>query len=255
MDISGNTFLIAGGGSGLGAACTRELAGAGGLVVIADVNEESGTRLAEELGEAAQFCPADVTKPSDVAQAVDVARQFGAGLRGAINCAGILGTARVVGREGPHDLELFAHVINVNLIGTFNVLRLAAAEMATNQPDANGERGVMVNTASVSAFDGQIGQAAYSASKGGVVGMMLPIARELARHAIRVVAIAPGVFDTPMMGALSSDAREALEAQVPFPPRLGQPAEFAMLARHIIENPMLNGTTIRLDGALRMASK
>ena len=255
MKITGNTFLIAGGGSGLGAACVRMLVEAGGQVVMVDVDEESGARLADELGDAARFCVADVTKGDEIAAAIEVARHFGGPLRGAINCAGILGAARVVGRDGPHDLELFTRVININLIGTFNVLRLAAAEIASAPPTADGERGVIINTASVSAFDGQIGQAAYSASKGGIVGMMLPIARELARCGIRVVAIAPGVFDTPMMSALSSDARAALEAQVPFPPRLGRPAEFAQLARDIIENPMLNGTTIRLDGALRMAGK
>lgn len=255
MKISGNTFLIAGGGSGLGAACVRMLVEAGGQVVMVDVDEESGARLADELGDAARFCVADVTKGDEIAAAIEVARHFGGPLRGAINCAGILGAARVVGRDGPHDLELFTRVININLIGTFNVLRLTAAEIAGAPPTADGERGVIINTASVSAFDGQIGQAAYSASKGGVVGMMLPIARELARCGIRVVAIAPGVFDTPMMSALSSEARAALEAQVPFPPRLGRPAEFAQLARDIIENPMLNGTTIRLDGALRMAGK
>ena len=253
MKITGNTFLIAGGGSGLGAACVRMLVEAGGQVVMVDVDEESGARLADELGDAARFCVADVTKSDEIAAAIEVARHFGGPLRGAINCAGILGAARVVGRDGPHDLELFTRVININLIGTFNVLRLAAAEIASAPPTADGERGVIINTASVSAFDGQIGQAAYSASKGGIVGMMLPIARELARCGIRVVAIAPGVFDTPMMSALSSEARAALEAQVPFPPRLGRPAEFARLARDIIENPMLNGTTIRLDGALRMA--
>ena len=255
MDIPGNMFLIAGGGSGLGAACARMLSEAGGYVVIADVDEEGGARVAGQLGDSARFCAADVTNTEDIAAAIHLARQFGGPLRGAINCAGILGAARVVGRDGPHDLELFTRVINVNLIGTFNVLRLAAAEMATAPPTADGERGVIVNTASVTAFEGQIGQAAYAASKGGIVGMMLPIARELARCGIRVVAIAPGVFDTPMISALPSDARAAFEAQVPFPPRLGHPSEFAALARHVIENSMLNGTTIRLDGALRFAGK
>ncbi|MCH8921762.1 MAG: SDR family NAD(P)-dependent oxidoreductase [Planctomycetes bacterium] len=255
MDIRGNTFLIAGGGSGLGAACARTLTEAGGYVVIADVDEAGGARLAEELGETARFCAADVTKTEDVAAAIQTAKHLGGPLRGAINCAGILGAARVVGRDGPHDIELFTRVIHVNLIGTFNVLRLAAAEISTAPPTDDGERGVIVNTASVTAFEGQIGQAAYSASKGGVVGMMLPIARELARFGIRVVAIAPGVFDTPMISALPGEARAAFEAQVPFPPRLGRPSEFAELARHVIENSMLNGTTIRLDGALRFAGK
>jgi NAD(P)-dependent dehydrogenase (short-subunit alcohol dehydrogenase family) len=255
MDISGNTFIVAGGGSGLGAACVHMLIEAGGQVVILDVGEESGAQMAEALDDSVCFCAADVTNPGEVTAAIQAAKQLGGPLRGAINCAGILGAARVVGQEGPHDLALFTRVVNVNLIGTFNVLRLVAAEIATAPPTADGERGVIVNTASVSAFEGQIGQAAYSASKGGVVGMMLPISRELARYGIRVAAIAPGVFDTPMMSALPDAARAALEAQVPFPARLGRPAEFAATARHIIENPMLNGTTIRLDGALRMSGK
>ena len=255
MQIDGSTFLISGGASGLGAACARGLASAGGNVIIADLSREAGETLAADLGPAARFAATDVTDEASVQAAVDAAlREFG-GLQGAINCAGIGVAERVVGREGPHRLATFAKVIGVNLIGTFNVIRLAGAAMARGEPNAAGERGVIVNTASVAAFDGQIGQAAYSASKGGVVAMTLPIAREFARFGVRVVTLAPGTFDTPMLAGLPEAARESLAAQVPFPPRLGRPAEFAALARHIIENEMLNGETIRLDGALRMAPR
>ncbi len=254
MELADSTFLITGGGSGLGAACAREFVGAGARVVIADVNAEAGAALASELGDAARFVATDVTDEASVAAAVRAAvEQFG-GLHGAINCAGIAIAERLLGREGPHDLDRFARVIQINLIGTFNVIRLAAAAMVGNEPrGASGERGVIINTASVAAFlDGQIGQAAYSASKAGVVGMTLPLARELARSGIRVMTIAPGIFDTPMLAGLPENARQSLGQQVPFPSRLGQPAEFAALARHIAENAMLNGETIRLDGAIRM---
>jgi NAD(P)-dependent dehydrogenase (short-subunit alcohol dehydrogenase family) len=255
MQLEESTFLITGGGSGLGAACARLFAAEGGNVVIADVNAEAGERFANELGERARFARTDVTDEASVQGAVDAAvRTFG-GLHGAINCAGIGVAERVLGREGPHALASFSRVIAVNLIGTFNVIRLAAAAMARGEPNAGGERGVIVNTASVAAFDGQIGQAAYSASKGGVVAMTLPIARELARFGIRVMTIAPGTFDTPMLAGLPEAARASLGQQVPFPPRLGRPEEFAALARHIVENEMLNGETIRLDGAIRMAPR
>jgi NAD(P)-dependent dehydrogenase (short-subunit alcohol dehydrogenase family) len=256
MELPGTTFLVTGGGSGLGAACAREFVGSGANVVIADVNAAVGEALAGELGEAARFVRTDVTDEASVAAAVRAAVEGFGGLNGAINCAGIAIAERVAGREGPHALDRFERVVRVNLIGTFNVIRLAAAAMAANEPRGeSGERGVIVNTASVAAFDGQIGQAAYSASKAGVVGMTLPIARELARSGIRVVTIAPGIFDTPMLAGLPEAARQSLGQQVPFPSRLGQPAEFAALARHIAENAMLNGETIRLDGAIRMAPR
>jgi NAD(P)-dependent dehydrogenase (short-subunit alcohol dehydrogenase family) len=254
MQLQGNTFLITGGGSGLGAACARTFAGAGANVVIADVNPQTGEQLAGELGARARFVQTDVTDEQSVAAAVSAANVAFGNLRGAINCAGICIAERVVGKSGPHPLSNFARVVQVNLIGTFNVIRLAAAAMAQEEPlpETTGERGVIVNTASVAAFDGQIGQAAYSASKGGVVGMTLPIARELARYGIRVVTIAPGIFDTPMLAGLPEAARASLGQQVPFPPRLGDPTEFAALAKHIVENEMLNGEVIRLDGAIRM---
>jgi NAD(P)-dependent dehydrogenase (short-subunit alcohol dehydrogenase family) len=255
MRIQRSVFFISGGSSGLGAACARHLASLGARVVIADVNAPLGKELAKALGPAALFVPTDVTKESDVTTAIDAGlNQFGA-LAGVINCAGILGAGRVVGREGPYKLDEFAHVIQVNLVGTFNVLRLAAMVMTKNLPGDDGERGVIINTASVAADDGQIGQAAYAASKAGVAGMTLPIARELARFGIRVVAVAPGVFETPMLAALPDEARRSLEAQVPFPQRLGQPGEFAALVAHVVENRMLNGTVLRIDGALRMAAK
>lgn len=257
MQLQGATFLITGGGSGLGAACARTFVGAGANVVIADVVQEAGEKLAGELGERARFAKTDVTDEASVAAAVALAREAFGGLQGAINCAGIGIAERVVGKAGPHPLALFNKVIQVNLVGTFNVIRLAAAAIAEGEtrPGTTGERGVIINTASVAAFDGQIGQAAYSASKGGVVGLTLPIARELARVGIRVMTIAPGTFDTPMLAGLPEAARQSLGAQVPFPPRLGRPDEFAALARHIVENEMLNGETIRLDGAIRMAPK
>jgi NAD(P)-dependent dehydrogenase (short-subunit alcohol dehydrogenase family) len=255
MQINNQTFLVTGGSSGLGAACARRLVAAGAAVVIADVNEAVGTELAAELGQQARFMHTDVSSEESVQTAVDTAVAAFGGLHGAINCAGIAIAERVVGRQGPHSLDSFARVVIVNLVGTFNVIRLAAAVMSQNEPAAGGERGVIINTASVAAFDGQIGQAAYAASKGGVVGMTLPIARELARSGIRVVTIAPGLFDTPMLAGLPEAARQSLGQQVPFPSRLGRPGEYAALAQHIIENEMLNGEVIRLDGALRMGPR
>jgi NAD(P)-dependent dehydrogenase (short-subunit alcohol dehydrogenase family) len=232
------------------------LAGLDGRVVIVDLNAEAGEQLAAELGDNALFVRADVTSEAEVGTAVAAAReQFGA-LNGVINCAGIAIAAKALNRDGsPHDLARFNKVIQVNLVGTFNVIRLAVPAIAETDPNDEGERGVIINTASVAAFDGQIGQAAYAASKGGIVGMTLPIARELARYGIRVVTIAPGIFETPMLAGLPEKARLSLGQQVPFPSRLGRPNEYAMLAQQIIENPMLNGETIRLDGAIRMAPK
>ncbi|GAB6875491.1 3-hydroxyacyl-CoA dehydrogenase [Thermaerobacter litoralis] len=255
MEVKGATFLVTGGGSGLGAATAELLAEAGANVIIADVNPAAGEAVAGRLGGRGRFVPTDVTDPGSVQQAVQAALEGFGGLHGAVNCAGVAIAEKVLGRDGPHDLDRFRRVIEVNLVGTFNVIRLAAAAMAQAEPNEEGERGVIVNTASVAAFDGQIGQPAYSASKGGVAAMTLPIARELARYGIRVVTIAPGIFDTPMMAGLPEPARKSLEQQVPFPSRLGRPREYAMLVRHIIENPMLNGETIRLDGALRMGPR
>ena len=247
MRVEGKTFLVTGGGSGLGAATAERLAGRGANVLVADLK-------GEDSGNNVRFVETDVTDEESVRGAVDAARGFGA-LHGAVNCAGVGTPGKVLGRDGPHDLGAFTKVIQVNLIGTFNVIRLAAAAMRENEPDEGGERGVVVNTASVAAFDGQIGQAAYSASKGGVVAMTLPIARELARDGIRVVTIAPGIFETPMLAGLPEEARESLGKQVPFPPRLGRPDEYAGLVEHIVENAMLNGEVIRLDGAIRMAPR
>jgi 3-hydroxyacyl-CoA dehydrogenase / 3-hydroxy-2-methylbutyryl-CoA dehydrogenase len=244
MRIEGATALVAGGASGLGAATARRLRAGGAEVVIADLNEEKGSALADDLG--ARFVPCDVTDASQV-EAVMVE-----GLRISVCCAGIGWAEKTAGRRGPHSLEPFEAVVRVNLIGTFNVLRIAAAAMLANEPDTEGERGVCINTASIAAFDGQIGQLAYSASKGGIVGMTLPAARDLAQSGIRVVTIAPGLFDTPLLAGLPEEARTALGEQVPHPHRLGRPEEYADLAAHIVENPMLNGEVIRLDGALRM---
>ncbi|HEY2838118.1 MAG TPA: 3-hydroxyacyl-CoA dehydrogenase [Pirellulales bacterium] len=255
MQLQGATFLVTGGGSGLGAATARRLVAGGGNALIADVNEAAGRGLAGELGKQARFVKTDVVDEASVRAAIEAAQSSFGSLRGAVNCAGVGIATRVLGKDGPHDLAAFARVIQINLIGTFNVIRLAAGAISQAPPLADGERGVIVNTASVAAFDGQIGQAAYSASKGGVVGMTLPIARELARVGIRVVTIAPGLFDTPMMQALPEEAKKSLGQQVPFPPRLGQPSEYASLVAHIVDNIMLNGETIRLDGAIRMAPK
>lgn len=254
MDIQSVIALVTGGASGLGEACVRRFIGAGGKAVIADVNYERAEAIAKELGSAARAVKADVTSEDDILNAIEVAKELG-GITVAVNCAGIATAERAVGKEGPLALARFERVIRVNLIGTFNVIRLAGAIMMENIPNAAGERGVIINTASVAAFDGQIGQAAYSASKGGVVGMTLPIAREFARAGIRVCTIAPGIFDTPMMAGLPEPARISLGQQVPFPPRLGRPEEYAHLAQAIIENEMLNGEVIRLDGAIRMAPK
>ena len=255
MNIAGTTFFITGGGSGLGAACARRFAKGGGNVIIADVQETNGKAVAAELGERARFAKTDVTDEASVNAALKLAKDSFGGVQVVVNCAGIIGVGRVLGKEGPYDLASFSRTIQVNLIGTFNVIRLAAVLMSTNTPQEDGERGVVINTASVAAFDGQIGQPAYSASKGGVVSMTLPIARELARFGIRVVTIAPGVFETAMMAGMPKPQQEALESQVPFPPRLGKADEFAHLAQEIVENRMLNGTTIRLDAALRLSLK
>jgi NAD(P)-dependent dehydrogenase (short-subunit alcohol dehydrogenase family) len=255
VQIRGANFIVTGGGSGLGAATARMLVEAGGCVTIADLNPDAGAAIAGELGQGARFVKADVTDEKDGAAVIAAAFDAFGPLRGLINCAGVAPAEKVLGREGPHRLESFARTIAINLIGTFNMTRLAAAAIQTAEPDAEGERGVIVNTSSAAAFDGQIGQAAYAASKGGVAAMTLPIARELARHGIRTVSIAPGIFETPMMAAMPAEVREALGRSVPFPPRLGHPAEFAALVRHILENNMLNGEVIRLDGALRMGAR
>ena len=252
MQIGNHVFLVTGGASGLGAATARLLIAEGGSVVIADLDRAAGEKLAAELGSAARFALTDVTRENDAQAAVDLALEAFGHLHGLVNCAGVAPSEKVVGRDGPHRFESFAKTININLVGTFNMIRLAAVAIAKEEPGEEGERGVIVNTASIAAFDGQIGQAAYAASKGGVAALTLPIARELARSGIRVVTIAPGIFETPMMAAFSQEVQDALAKSVPFPQRLGRPAEFAALVRHIVENTMLNGETIRLDGALRM---
>ena len=253
MLIRNSVFLVTGGASGLGEATARMAAENGGKVVIADLQADLGEKLAKEIG--GRFAKCDVTSEADGKAAVALAvKEFG-GIHVLVNCAGIAIAERTLGKEAPHDLARFARVININLVGTFNMIRLAADAMAKAGPNAAGERGVIINTASVAAFDGQIGQVAYSASKGGVVGMTLPIARDLSRSGIRVCTIAPGLFETPMMKGLPKEAQESLGKQVPFPSRLGRPAEYAQLARAIIENEMMNGETIRLDGAIRMAPK
>jgi 3-hydroxyacyl-CoA dehydrogenase/3-hydroxy-2-methylbutyryl-CoA dehydrogenase len=253
MKVDGAGALVAGGASGLGEATSRELARSGARVVIADLNAERGEALAAEIG--AEFVAADVTDAAAVETAVERAAAADGGLRVSVCCAGIGWAERLARTRGPHDLEYFSNVVKVNLIGTFNVLRLAAAAMIGNEPDAEGERGVCVNTASIAAFDGQIGQCAYAASKGGVVGMTLPAARDVASKGVRVMTIAPGLFDTPLLAALPEAARESLGAGIPFPSRLGRPEEYAQLVSQIVANPMLNGEVIRLDGALRMPPK
>ncbi|GAA1339294.1 3-hydroxyacyl-CoA dehydrogenase [Arthrobacter roseus] len=247
MDVKDRTFIVTGGASGLGEATTRALLERGAHVVVAD--------LSGPAPDGAHFVETDVTNPDQVAQAISAAKRQPGPLSGIVNCAGIGAATKVLGKNGPHPLKEFERVLTINLAGTFNVIRLGAEAMSENEPGSDGERGVIINTASAAAFDGQIGQAAYSASKGGVVAMTLPLARELARHGIRVAAIAPGLFLTPMMGSLSEAARDSLGAQVPFPSRLGNPSEYAALAVHIIENQMINGEVIRLDGALRMAAR
>jgi Cu2+-exporting ATPase len=255
MQLKDHTFLVTGGSSGLGAACVRTIAASGGNVVIADVNRTQGESLSAELGSRVRFMATDVTDEASTQAAIQAATTSFRGLHGLVNCAGIGLADKVVGKSGPHNLAAFNKVIQINLVGTFNALRLAAVVMSQAPASPAGERGVIVNTASVAAFDGQIGQAAYSASKGGIVAMALPIARELARFGIRVMTIAPGIFDTPLLAALPEPARQSLGQQVPFPSRLGRPDEFAALVKHIIENEMLNGEVIRLDGAMRMAPK
>ena len=255
MKIADHTFLVTGGGSGLGAACVRRFVAGGGRAVIADVQKGPSEALAAELGPKVRFVETDVTNRASAERAVETALKELGGLHGLVNCAGIALAERTVGKEGPHRLESFSRVINVNLIGTFKMIAVAATAMSKGEPNASGERGVIINTASVAAFDGQVGQAAYSASKGGVVGMTLPIARDLSRSGIRVMTIAPGIFETPMLGQLSEEVRKSLAQQIPFPSRLGRADEFAALAAHIVENEMLNGETIRLDGAIRMAPK
>jgi NAD(P)-dependent dehydrogenase (short-subunit alcohol dehydrogenase family) len=246
VETQGRTFLVTGGGSGLGAAVAHNLTSGGARVMAADLGGEDSENI--------RFVETDVTDEESVQNAVDTTLELG-DLHGVINCAGVAIAEKMLGKEGPHSLDSFNQVVQVNLVGTFNSIRLAAAAMKDNEPTEGGERGVVVNTASVAAFEGQIGQVAYAASKGGVVSMTLPIARELASYGIRVVTIAPGIFDTPMMAGLPEEARESLGNQVPFPSRLGKPEEYAALVRHIIENEMLNGEVIRLDGAIRMASR
>jgi NAD(P)-dependent dehydrogenase (short-subunit alcohol dehydrogenase family) len=255
MQIKDKVFLVTGGGSGLGAATATALVEVGAKVVLADVNREAGEKLATQLGGNALFVETDVTGEASAAKAINTAvTKFGA-LHGLVNCAGVAPAEKVVGKEGPHKLESFTKVININLIGTFNMLRLAAEAMLKNEPDAGGERGVIVNTASVAAYEGQLGQAAYAASKGGIVALTLPVARELARSGIRCLTIAPGIMETPMLLGMPAEVQDALNKMVPFPTRMGKPAEYAALVRHIAENAYLNGEVIRLDGAIRMGAK
>jgi NAD(P)-dependent dehydrogenase (short-subunit alcohol dehydrogenase family) len=254
VQVAGNVFIVTGGASGLGGATTRYLAGQGGKVLIADVQADKGQALAGELGAATRFVKCDVTSEADGKAVVAAALELGT-LRGLINCAGIAIGEKTVGKDGPHKLESFARVIGINLIGTFNMIRLAAEAMSRQDATADGERGVVINTASVAAFDGQMGQVAYAASKGGVVGMTLPLARDLSRNGIRCMTIAPGIFETPMLLGMPPEVQESLGKQVPFPSRLGKPAEYAQLVGAILANIMLNGETIRLDGAIRMQAK
>ncbi len=259
MNFTNTTALVTGGASGLGEATVRMLAGQGANVIIADLNQERGYALADELGKQVRFCLTNVTDESDVQAAINRAVDTFGGLHINVNCAGVAEARKTLGKVdgvyGAHSLAAFQKVIAVNLIGTFNAIRLSALTMERNEPNAEGERGVIINTASVAAYDGQMGQAAYSASKGGIVGMTLPIARDLARSGIRVMTIAPGLFETPLLASLPEEARLSLGQQVPFPTRLGRPTEYAQLAKSIIENPMLNGEVIRLDGAIRMGPK
>ena len=255
MQIQNSVFLIAGGGSGLGAATAKMIINNGGNVVLADINKQAGAAKQDELGAKARFIETNVTDEASVQAAVDLCTSAFGGLHGAVNCAGVAPGERVVGKNGPHSLANFRRAVEINLIGTFNVIRLAAHAMSTHAPNASGERGVIINTSSVASFEGQIGQAAYAASKAGVNGMTLPIAREFAKLGIRVMTIAPGIFDTPMLQGMSDEIRASLGAQIPFPSRLGRPDEYAALAKHIIENEVLNGEVIRLDGAIRMGAK
>ena len=255
MQVGDSTFFITGGSSGLGAATARLLVENGAHVALADVDEEAGEQMASQIGSGAEFVRTDVTDEESVQDALDSVVEIFGSLNGAVNCAGIGPAAKVVGKKGVHDLGLFSKTVEINLVGTFNVIRFAAVRLAENELGEDGERGVIINTASVAAYDGQIGQAAYAASKGGVVALTLPVARELASSGIRVVTIAPGIFETPMLAALPEDAKDSLGKQVPFPPRLGRPEEYAALAKHIVENQMLNGEVIRLDGGIRMAPR
>jgi NAD(P)-dependent dehydrogenase (short-subunit alcohol dehydrogenase family) len=255
MLIRDSVFIVTGGASGLGAGAARHLAAQGGKVVVADMNRVAGEALARELGASARFVQTDVADERSAQACVAAAQEAFGAVNGLVNCAGIVVGEKTVGKEGPHALESFRRVIEVNLVGSFNMIRLAAAAMAGNAPNVDGERGVIVNTASVAAFDGQMGQAAYAASKGGIVAMTLPIARDLARNGIRVMTIAPGIFETPMMAGMAPEVQEALGRMVPFPPRLGRPDEFAALVAQIVGNPYLNGEVIRLDGAIRMQPK
>lgn len=255
MEIAGKVAVISGGASGLGAATARMIVEAGGHVVILDVNDKAGAELASELGHRSRFVRTDASDSAQVEHAVDFATKTFGELHICVNCAGIADAERIITRDGPADLDRFSKVIRVNLIGTFNVVRHAAWVIARNAPNPEGERGVIINTASVAAFDGQVGQAAYSASKGGIAAMTLPLARDLAGVGIRVMTIAPGIFDTPLLAAFPADVKASLAAMVPFPKRLGKPAEYALLVQQIIENPMLNGEVIRLDGAIRMAPR
>jgi NAD(P)-dependent dehydrogenase (short-subunit alcohol dehydrogenase family) len=254
VQIKDNVFVVTGGGSGLGAATARMIVSRGGKVVVADINAQAGEAVAAELGSGARFIATDVASDDSARQAFAIATGFGV-LRGLVNCAGVAPAEKVVGREGAHKLDSFARTVNINLVGSFNMIRLAAEIMNESEPDASGERGVIVSTASVAAFDGQLGQAAYAASKGGVISMTLPIARELCRTGIRVMTIAPGIMETPMLLAMPPEVQESLGKTVPFPSRLGKPAEFAALVEHIFTNQYLNGEVIRLDGAIRMAAK
>ncbi|VVM96135.1 putative oxidoreductase [Pseudomonas fluorescens] len=255
MHVQGKYFIVTGAASGLGAATAQSLVQAGARVMLVDLNAEAVSAKASELGDNARFTVADICDEQAAQAAVAAAVAAFGSLHGLINCAGIVGAEKILGKQGPHGLASFAKVINVNLLGSFNMLRLAAAAIADTAADADGERGVIINTASVAAYDGQIGQAAYAASKGAVASLTLPAARELARFGIRVMTIAPGIFETPMMAGMTQEVRDSLAAGVPFPPRLGRPQEYAALALHIIENSMLNGEVIRLDGALRMAAR
>ena len=255
MDIKGSSIVVTGGASGLGAATVEMIVAQGGKVVIADMNEELGLALAERLGDAAKFTLCDVSNEEHAQKTIDLAISEFGGIHGVVNCAGIAIGEKTVGKNGPHRLDTFSKVININLVGTFNMIRVAANAMAQQDANADGERGVIINTASVAAFDGQIGQAAYSASKGGVVGMTLPIARDLSRTGIRVITIAPGIFETAMLMGMPKEVQDSLGQQVPFPSRLGRPAEYANLVQSIFGNVMLNGETIRLDGAIRMSPK
>jgi NAD(P)-dependent dehydrogenase (short-subunit alcohol dehydrogenase family) len=255
MELKNSTVIVTGGASGLGAASVEAIVAAGGNAIIADMQKSAGEALAARLGAKARVVECDVTREEHARAAVDAALRHFGGLHGLVNCAGIALGEKTVGKEGPHRLDTFSRVINVNLIGTFNMIRIAADAMARQDPNPSGERGVIVNTASVAAFDGQVGQAAYSASKGGIVGMTLPIARDLSRNGIRVVTIAPGIFETAMLKGMPPEVQDSLGKQVPFPSRLGRPSEYAQLVRSIFENEMLNGEVIRLDGAIRMAPK